>query len=79
MSPPQPGRGDPVRQPAADAVLDLPALLGAAHEPAPYVLVGHSHGGLIAKLYARTYPHNAAGLVLVDALTEGVQKAESPE
>jgi pimeloyl-ACP methyl ester carboxylesterase len=43
------------------------------------VLVGHSYGGLIARLYARTYPHDAAGLVLVDALTEGLQEAETPE
>lgn len=77
----QQSRSDPVRQPttAADAVGDLHALLGAAHEPAPYVLVGHSYGGLIAKLYARTYPHDAAGLVLVDALTEGLQEAETRE
>jgi pimeloyl-ACP methyl ester carboxylesterase len=77
----QPSRSDPVRQPttAADAVDDLHALLVAAHEPAPYVLVGHSYGGLIARLYARTYPHDAAGLVLVDALTEGLQEAETPE
>ena len=76
-----PSRSDPVRQPttAADAVADLHALLGAAREPAPYVLVGHSYGGLIAKLYARTYPRDAAGLVLVDALTEGLQEAETPE
>jgi pimeloyl-ACP methyl ester carboxylesterase len=43
------------------------------------VLVGQSYGGLIAKLYARTYPHDAAGLVLVDALSEGLREAETPE
>ena len=77
----QPSRSDAVRQPttAADAVRDLHALLVAAHEPAPYVLVGHSYGGLIAKLYARTYPSDAGGLVLIDALTEGLQEAETPE
>lgn len=76
-----PSRSDPVRQPttAADAVADLHALLGAAREPAPYVLVGHSYGGLIATLYARTYPRDAGGLVLVDALAEGLQEAETPE
>ena len=76
----QPSRSDPVPQPttAADAVADLHALLSAAHEPLPYVLVGHSYGGLIANLYARTYPHEAAGLVLVDALSEGLQEVETP-
>src|SRR5262249_49993303 len=64
---------------AAGAVADLHALLSASREPGPYVLVGHSYGGLIAKLYARTYPMDAAGLVLVDALTEGLQHAEKPE
>ncbi|WP_159013101.1 alpha/beta fold hydrolase [Acidisoma sp. S159] len=76
----QPSRSDPVRQPttAGDAVRDLHALLGSAHESAPYVLVGHSYGGLVAKLYAQTYPRDAAGLVLVDALSEGLQEAETP-
>ena len=33
----------------------------------PYVLVGHSLGGLYMQLYARRYPNEVAGLVLVDA------------
>lgn len=67
-------RSDPVPQPftAADAVTDLHALLTAAEVPGPYVLVGHSLGGLIVRLYASTYPDEVAGLVLVDALPEGV-------
>jgi pimeloyl-ACP methyl ester carboxylesterase len=42
-----PSRSDPVPQPttAQDAVADLHALLTAAGEPGPYVLVGHSVGG----------------------------------
>jgi pimeloyl-ACP methyl ester carboxylesterase len=40
--------------------------------PGPYVLVGHSLGGLIVRLYASTYPDEVAGLVLVDALPEGL-------
>ncbi|MDQ2859986.1 MAG: alpha/beta hydrolase [Pseudomonadota bacterium] len=77
----RPSGSDPAPQPttAADAARDLHALLGAAREPAPYVLVGHSYGGLIAKLYARTYPREAAGLVLVDALSEGLREAETPK
>lgn len=53
---------------AASAVDDLHALLGAAGLPAPYVLVGASFGGLDAQLYARRYPAETAGVVLVDAI-----------
>jgi pimeloyl-ACP methyl ester carboxylesterase len=68
----KPSRSDPVSQPttAGDAVADLHALLSAAGEPGPYVLVGHSYGGLIVRLYASTYPKDVCGLVLVDALSE---------
>ena len=34
----------------------------------PYVLVGHSLGGLYMQLFARSYPHEVKGLVLVDSL-----------
>jgi pimeloyl-ACP methyl ester carboxylesterase len=45
----KPSRSDPVQQPttAQDAASDLHALLSAAKEPAPYVMVGHSYGGLV--------------------------------
>jgi pimeloyl-ACP methyl ester carboxylesterase len=62
-----------------DAIADLHALLSAAGEKGPYVLAGHSYGGLIMKLYVRTYPEDVAGLVLVDALSEGLQDAETSE
>ena len=77
----KPSRSDPVPQPttAKDAVADLHALLSAAGEAASYVLVGHSYGGLIVRLYASTYPKDVSGLVLVDALSEGLQDAETPE
>jgi len=77
----KPSRSDPVRQPttAQDAAADLHALLHAAKEPSPYVMVGHSYGGLVVRLYASTYPGDVSGLVLVDALTEGLQEAETPE
>jgi pimeloyl-ACP methyl ester carboxylesterase len=45
---------------------DLAALLKAAQLPAPYVIVGHSYGGYITRLYAGRHTADLAGLVLVD-------------
>jgi len=71
----KPSRSDAVPQPttAKDAATDLHALLSAAGEAGPHVLVGHSYGGLIVRLYASTYPKDVSGIVLVDALSEGLQ------
>ncbi len=48
-------------------VEELRAVLKTANIPAPYVLVGHSLGGTLVKLFARMYPEEVAGVVLVDA------------
>jgi pimeloyl-ACP methyl ester carboxylesterase len=74
-------RSDPVPMPrtAKDAVADLHALLRAIAISSPYVFVGHSTGGLIIRLYASSYPKAVAGLVLVDAIPEGLQTAMTPE
>ena len=45
---------------------DLAALLKAAKLPAPYIIVGHSYGGYITRLYAGRHTQDVAGLVLID-------------
>jgi len=52
---------------AGAVVEDLHALLTAARVPPPYFLVGHSLGGLFTQLYARTFPDEVTGVVLVDS------------
>ena len=48
-------------------VHELHELLTRAHIPKPYILVGHSFGGINVQLYAATYPEDVQGLVLVDS------------
>lgn len=45
---------------------ELGALLAAAGEPPPYVVVGHSLGSVIGRVHAARAPDDVAGLVLVD-------------
>ena len=65
-------RSDPVAMPrtARDIVRDLHALLRAAGAPRPFVLAGHSFGGMVARLYATNHPGAVAGLVSIDAQNE---------
>lgn len=51
-------------------VTTLHTMLSKAGIGGPYVLVGHSFGGLIMRLFASRYPQEVVGLVLVDALSE---------
>jgi pimeloyl-ACP methyl ester carboxylesterase len=63
------GLSDPAPTPrdGASIAADLHALLGGAHVPGPYVLVGHSSGAPYIKVYAARYPDQVAGMVLLDA------------
>lgn len=53
-------------------VQELHALLHQAGVPGPYILVGHSLGGMYARLYADLYRDEVAGMVLVDARHENI-------
>jgi pimeloyl-ACP methyl ester carboxylesterase len=57
---------DAGRHTGADSVRELHALLDAAAVPGPYLLVGFSFGGLLAIMYAGTYPDQVTGLVSLD-------------
>lgn len=61
-SPPTAGVRD-----AGNEIDDLQRLLHGAHLSAPYVLVGHSYGGMLVRLFAHHHPRETAGVVLVDA------------
>lgn len=73
-------RSDPVPMPRStgEAVTDLHDLLWTAAVPGPYVFVGASTGGLIAREYASVYPAEVSGMVLVDAISEWVQRLMKP-
>jgi pimeloyl-ACP methyl ester carboxylesterase len=56
----------PMPRTAGRIVDELHALLERAAIPPPYVLVGHSFGGLTMPLFAARFPGEVAGMVLVD-------------
>jgi pimeloyl-ACP methyl ester carboxylesterase len=58
----------PLPSTAGRMVTELHTLLARAGVAGPYVLVGHSYGGLIMQLYTYTYPQQVAGLVLVESM-----------
>ena len=51
---------------ARTIVGELKSLLAATAPPPPYILMGHSLGGIYMQLYARTYPEDVAGVILLD-------------
>lgn len=85
------GFSDPAPRPQilSEVVDDLHAALEAGHIPAPYVLVGHSLGGIEVRLYAQRWPKEVVGMILVDspaagemlleANLPGFDQAEAPE
>lgn len=55
------------RRDAVQITSELHELLDAAHISPPYVMVGHSVGGVYVQLFAARYPDEVAGVVLVDS------------
>src|SRR5262245_19682866 len=49
---------------------ELHALLGAANIAPPYVVVAHSYGGFVGRLFTATYPDEVQGLVLIESSHE---------
>jgi pimeloyl-ACP methyl ester carboxylesterase len=64
---------------ASQGAGDLHALMEAAGQSGPYVVVGLSWGGMIAQQFARTYSDEVVGLVLVDSASEYLQTTFSAE
>ncbi len=67
------GFSDPAPRPQilSDVVDELQTALKAVAIPGPYVLVGHSLGGIEARVYAQRWPKQVAGRVLDDSSPAG--------
>ncbi|MGH6910935.1 MAG: alpha/beta fold hydrolase [Phenylobacterium sp.] len=72
------GLSDPGPQPRDGRALnaDLSAVLEAMGETGPFVLVGHSMGGLMVRLFALNHPGQVLGVVLVDAVVPDVMASK---
>ncbi|WP_249312923.1 alpha/beta fold hydrolase [Lederbergia citrea] len=66
------GKSDRSEKPkhSLQIVENLRCLLKKANIKAPYILVGHSFGGIIIRLYAGKYPEEVAGVILIDSSHE---------
>jgi pimeloyl-ACP methyl ester carboxylesterase len=66
------GWSDPGPEPrtVSEISKELKVVLDAASEKGPFVLVGHSFGGFIVRVFTHLYPGVVAGVVLVDASHE---------
>jgi pimeloyl-ACP methyl ester carboxylesterase len=63
------GRSEPADGPQDGAAIarDLHALLAASGNPGPYILAGHSSGGVYVRFFATAYPDEVTAVVLLDA------------
>jgi pimeloyl-ACP methyl ester carboxylesterase len=71
-------RSDPAKtlpRTTQDMVDDLHAILTNASIQGPYVLVGHSMGAYIIRLFTSQYPQDVVGLVFIDSYTPGLTES----
>jgi len=68
----RPGLGwseaSPLSSDAAQFARELHTLLQNANVPGPYVMVGHSLGGFVVRIFAHDYASEVAGVVLIDSM-----------
>jgi pimeloyl-ACP methyl ester carboxylesterase len=64
---PSDNRPTTIKVSAQQIARELHSLLVNAHLPGPYILVGHSLGGLFMQMFACQYPREVAGMVLLDS------------
>ena len=68
----EPGLGwseaGPLPSDAAQFAKELHTLLQNANVPGPYVMVGHSLGGFVVRVFAHDYASEVAGVVLIDSM-----------
>ena len=67
---------DSEKQTLRRAAQSLHALLQKINVQPPYVLVGHSWGGLLTRAFIDQYSREVTGLVLLDALNPGLKREE---
>jgi pimeloyl-ACP methyl ester carboxylesterase len=68
----------PLPRNASHIAKELHMLLQNANIPGPFILVGHSLGGLPVRVYVHEYPSEVAGVVLVDSMFPGQSKMARP-
>ncbi len=56
---------------------ELRALLNAVGERGPFILVGHSYGGMIVRAFNNKYPQAVSGILLLDHVPPGIQNVYS--
>jgi len=65
--------GDRRLAPCGQEAFELHLALDRSGIKPPYVLVGHSLGGLVARVYAHMYANEVRGIILVDATHENTR------